>query len=434
MKNINILIGFCFGFLFTFNCTSQNSQNRNIISPKKYEQDSVIKVERDYNLAVLKENNVFLEDLVNCQGLQKLRTLLNEKELSYDSYFDEKWNPSFIACKCGDKKILKHLWKEDNFLTLKNKYKESVLMFAVEGNQVDLVKKLLQSGSNIQDKDDLNRSVLMRGAENGNSAMIRLLIDSGADIFQSQYKEGSDNPLVIAIRNCNFSGFLTLRDEFLNQEKENLLKKRQFVFTAINVGCLKVVQELLPYHSIDITGFRQSNMIQAATEFAVAHDNYVRSGYYEVRDSQEIDVDVDLKILQLLSDFGVDQHIIDAKGESILFRCIESPTLTEFFLGKNVDPNVIDKKGRTVLMCAISNMLSDPKWETGIDVLIHDDPIKTKNILAVIEYLILGNGIINESNKEWNSDVLELAKDKRNSDLVLKMNEIFRKTKFDFEL
>jgi len=72
--------------------------------------------------------------------------------------------------------------KHEDKLMKSNLMTSTSLVAAVNDNNLELAKKLIASGSDVNQTDSHGNSLLIVSAANGNSEMVRLLLNSGADI------------------------------------------------------------------------------------------------------------------------------------------------------------------------------------------------------------------------------------------------------------
>ena len=84
--------------------------------------------------------------------------------------------------------------------------KDGYILYAVETNQIDIVKILLKSGANVDTKKPKkNTSLLHIAVENNQTEMVKLLINNKANLEAKDHdSEYGDTPLVLAIDNMNY--------------------------------------------------------------------------------------------------------------------------------------------------------------------------------------------------------------------------------------
>jgi ankyrin repeat protein len=98
---------------------------------------------------------------------------------------------------------------------------EAPLSLACSEGKFDLVKSLIENGSDVNQKDHSNLTPIMRAATNGHKSIVKLLVSYGAkityallcsvktkiDILEEGAKEGKEDPYAVASWK-NFLDFL----------------------------------------------------------------------------------------------------------------------------------------------------------------------------------------------------------------------------------
>jgi ankyrin repeat protein len=89
---------------------------------------------------------------------------------------------------------------------------EAPLIHACSEGKFDLVKNLIENGSDVNQKDRANLTPIMRAATNGHKSIVKLLVSYGAkityallcsvktkiDILEESAKEGREDPYAVA--------------------------------------------------------------------------------------------------------------------------------------------------------------------------------------------------------------------------------------------
>lgn len=191
---------------------------------------------------------------------------------------------SLISCHADNEKTSK-----DNDMSL---------VKAVENNDVSLVKKLLQAGSDVETRDNKNRSLLLIATYNNNIEMAQTLLDAGANVnTQDNIK---DSPFLYA----GAQGKLELVKLFLNYNPDFKIYNRfggSALIPAAEKGHPEVVKLLAntPGYPID----HVNNLGWTALMEAIV----LGSGG-----------SVHTQIVQELVDAGADINIPDSDGISAL--------------------------------------------------------------------------------------------------------------------
>ena len=107
--------------------------------------------------------------------------------------------PLMIACKNQNLPIIKLLFEEGkgvNF-SFKNARGQTTLMIAVKyTNNIDIIRYLLENGSNANDSDNFGKTVLMYAAENGDIIIFNYLINEGKASFNAEAKLSKEGTLL----------------------------------------------------------------------------------------------------------------------------------------------------------------------------------------------------------------------------------------------
>lgn len=157
----------------------------------------------------------------------------------------------------------KQAWftQEDLISVLRARAPESLaitLHAAVQADQVDAVEILLQSGANVNSRDEHDQTPLRKAAEIGNSKVIQKLLDSKADV-NARDKFGQ-SPLYIAMMQHDSSIFANVdRSEAVrlllegkadvNVQGNNRLEGKSVLHDAVATGSAKIVRMILEHRA-----------------------------------------------------------------------------------------------------------------------------------------------------------------------------------------
>ena len=125
-----------------------------------------------------------------------------------------KYNALMCAINSNNENIVKILLNENIDFNKKDDYKESPLYKAVKNNNFDITKILLSSKNiDIDSKDSFGNTVLHRSVINNNEDILDLLLKNNADI--NAKNDNGETPLMLAFNNSkgNFILFLKLLEK-----------------------------------------------------------------------------------------------------------------------------------------------------------------------------------------------------------------------------
>lgn len=115
---------------------------------------------------------------------QVLRKLLYDKPTLVDSHSPDGWTALHLAAHFGNLEAAKELLSqgaEVNSVS-KNELANNPLHAAVAGNHTRMVAFLIESGADINAKQQGGWTPLHGAAQHGNLGMVKLLVENGADV------------------------------------------------------------------------------------------------------------------------------------------------------------------------------------------------------------------------------------------------------------
>ncbi len=128
-------------------------------------------------------------------------------------------------------------------LNFKDKYGETPLYRAVDNNNSNIVKFLIENGANVDLKSQNDRTPLIRAVEKNNYQLVRYLIRKGANVdLQNQY---GITALNLAVRYNLFRIVRLLIRKGANINLEDNTDKLTPIQLAVKLGKLKMVQLLI---------------------------------------------------------------------------------------------------------------------------------------------------------------------------------------------
>ncbi|MGD0279619.1 MAG: ankyrin repeat domain-containing protein [Smithella sp.] len=158
----------------------------------------------------------------------------SEKQINYDSIIDQDGFRKILRCEKqtnnesivdaalnGDINLIKRLLDNGADIEAKDKHGRTALLLATGKGHMEIVKLLLDKGANIEQKDDLSGAVaLTYAASKGHMEIVKLLIDRGANIEQKD--DGGSSALMAAASKGHMEIVKLLIDRGVNvQAKSN---------------------------------------------------------------------------------------------------------------------------------------------------------------------------------------------------------------------
>ena len=168
--------------------------------------------------------------------------------------------PIFLAVQCKDlpghvgAKIVQTALEnpsEENILNFSNSLGQSLLYFAAQNSQVELVKKLIEKGANSGAVTEGAETILSAAAYGGNVSVIEYLIDEvkldPCGSYEESYTENSYPPIHAATKNGNLDAVKLLVEKYnvsVDQSRHDL-QMRPIILCAISgrVDCAQYLIE-----------------------------------------------------------------------------------------------------------------------------------------------------------------------------------------------
>ena len=273
------------------------------------------------------------------------------------------------------------------------------LMWAAYAGNVDIVKHLIEAGSDISLIDDHGYSVIAFCASTGqsNPKIYDVLIENGAELNVTNRKGA--NPLLLIAPHLGDD--LSMIDYFqskgLKIESTDKNGNGLFNYAAMkgNKALMeKAIEWNLPYKEKNLIG---GNAIIFASRGYRSHTN-------------------DLALYQYLSDLGLEANVVTKNGETplhnIAFRTKDS-AIFDFFIQKGVDINQANKDGNTLLLNTINggNGAIALQYIPKVEDLNHQNKkghtaltfAVRKNLSSLVQTLIESNANTDIVDKSGNS-------------------------------
>lgn len=145
---------------------------------KKKKNDSLHKAARAGEIRKVKKITAKLE-----------KKGIDAKNSSLSSLKSDLYTPLMIAAFRGYTDIVNTLLEEGSRVDVRNKQGETALMWAVKGQRVAVVKRLIEcDNSGVNFENNQGCTPLMYAASDGNVEIVRCLLEAGADVNAKNYR------------------------------------------------------------------------------------------------------------------------------------------------------------------------------------------------------------------------------------------------------
>ena len=277
---------------------------------------------------------------------------------------------------------------------------KTALFFAATSLQVDVVKRLVEQGANIEATDYEGRTVLLDAVVAGDLENINLLLRSGANIHATDSQERS-----LLFYTVNAEVCLKLLQEGVEIERQDE-NGRTALFDAVEKGNLELVDLLL----------RSGANIHAT-------DSQGRSLLFYA-----VNAEVCGKLLKK----GVEIERKDENGMTALFRAVEIGNLefVDLLLRSGANIYARDSQGRSLLFYAVNAEVCAKLLKEGVELKRRDNQEKTalfnavaRENLKLIDLLLKSGADINATDLHGKNVLFYTAeskwRDRRVVDLLL---------------
>lgn len=141
--------------------------------------------------------NYELKNMKETSSSWEFQSALKAQEL-INNWYHSPVSLFFNAVERKNFTEIQRLLDSGTDVDIRNEYEDTPLMFAAGTGRLEAVKFLLDRGANVNARNDWEHTPLLLAANNGHAKVVRLLLASGADIM-AQDKDG-DTALDSAIR------------------------------------------------------------------------------------------------------------------------------------------------------------------------------------------------------------------------------------------
>lgn len=263
--------------------------------------------------------------------LESVRWLLSFSEVKIDTAAHRGETPLMLAAKRGSKRLIDYLLEEGADINKVDKVEDSALFYAVYGQQLRAVQRLLTWSVALSQQNAAKENALMVAAKFGQVAMVEVLLKAGVP---SEHQDAmGKTALILAVE----AGQLWV--------VEYLLHKTNTIDIADNAGktALMYAAERAPAELLErFIVYGASLQLQDAEQKTAL--------MYAVRRGEMAPVEV-------LLHGGASLEIQDAKGKSVLMQALEgreNSELVALILEKRQNLELRDQLGRTALFYAVT--------------------------------------------------------------------------------
>ena len=214
------------------------------------------------------------------------------------------------------------------------------ILEASKTGNLDRVRELLDSGVDIETKDEHDHTPLYNAVDNQNVEIVKLLIKRGANVNAQGYDYWS----VFDIANYR------VNDEIINL----LIWTGKISHENIESG--------LVYKKLGVTekveyAIRDNNLERVRQLLDIIPINYKRTLVVAFEDNQNID------IIRLLIEKGADVNNTDIDGNTVLHKMLSNQInridIADLLIQNGFDINSLNERGESIISLAISNNMID---------------------------------------------------------------------------
>jgi len=265
------------------------------------------------------------------------------------------------GCNCGNEYLV-HKGLEDGIdINMKYKSGMTALQYAIQSNNSKNIYYILHLNPNINNINYYGESELILVSKTlDDIGIVKKLLTLGADYSIK------NNWSVSALEESYYAGnkvlFYYLYDYILEKKDTCFIRKSNIIPMSIISGDTLLLKKSLPICEPNIDVKKNEKFVKVFEEFIRFYNLYNK-----YRDSMDRDtislfntIDLDIRIAEILLNYGYDLNIQDSIGQNILFKCREIPELSRFLISKNIDLNIVDNNGKTFLQYYIDELITPP--------------------------------------------------------------------------
>jgi ankyrin repeat protein len=340
-----------FLLLFSFKANTQRIPHDTIIKIVKFGKTEIFSKVLDYKSALTGQNKpeMLREIFFQLDTCEVIDFYVFLKKANYKIPVNSFSNPILFryACMCGRLEVVKALLADNknlakDFLTLDN------FFAACQSGNLELVKYLVKIGSPYQKPNKFNESVIMAAVDGGSLAIVKYLVDE-LGLNPDQLDILDERPISVSIRH----GMLQITQFLFNKRKVEYEEK--FIQNLFRTSAY--------FNDAKTFEFLKENMkLDPCSKDIFAHNIYLDAVRH---------CGIDTNFFNILPNNPC-MNDVDTLGENIAFKCSYDSVTFKFLLSKGVDYSIYNRNGYTPAAKFVNEMVSSVgvfEELTGSDLL-----------------------------------------------------------------
>ncbi|XP_059171169.1 serine/threonine-protein phosphatase 6 regulatory ankyrin repeat subunit B-like [Physella acuta] len=273
---------------------------------------------------------------------------------------------------------------------VKNREGYTALMLAVERDNLQVLRALLEAGAdvNVSRSSDGSYTALSLAVDKGHTTAVRELLQHGAFLSCEKGIEALD----LARENGFLDAVVRGEELLIKQNKEIIMDGKTGVFQAFKNNRIDLVQDL----------------VTAGSNISLIHEST-----YTFRNNNKV-------LLQQLIDNGIDINIVFKERTALIMAIFfDSPTCVDILLKSNVKVNFVNKNKLTPLHIAarknelIVKLLVNAGAEVNAETCEGETPLHlaaSMGDIQTIQHLVTAGGSVNCINNDGDSVLMKATK------------------------
>jgi ankyrin repeat protein/preprotein translocase subunit SecA len=243
--------------------------------------------------------------------------------------------PLMSAAQNGYLEVVKYLLEQGSDIEEKDEDGMTALVYASKAGRLDTVKYLVEQGANIEDKDNVCRALLISAAQNGHLELLKYLAEQGANI-----EEKDEYSMTALMRGALYSELDIVK--YLVEKGANIEEKNNFDQTALMFAAENKKLDIVKY------------LVEKGADIEDQDKGGGTVLLYAARAAE-------LEIVKYLLEKGASIEESDGYGDTALISAAKYGHLEilKLLVEKGADIEERDKHGKTALACAAENKKLD---------------------------------------------------------------------------